>query len=246
MGKTAALAFVVLIAFQSSADAQERAHQTAAPATLLSQPQRLNFDKWISPDDMPAVVQMTGVSRRVITRINVGPDGAIRSCEVAIASGDDALDRHTCKLVMERGKYTPAKWIDGSATYGIDRVTYNWAVEFPAPPRSDVGDLSLTVPALPKGVRSPAGIAVAVAVDESGKPIACNNPRFAGRDPLFDVRNAELVSTACMEVMQSFTAQPLKDADGRNVPSVQLMSVRLTQAHDGSGQTHGLKSPTGN
>lgn len=197
-------------------------------AALLSQPQRLNSHDWFSPDDMPARVQKAGITRSVVLRIAVRPDGSVRSCEVQSASGDPALDMHTCSLIVKRAKYAPAKWVDGSAAYGVDRLAFVWAVGAPPGPSTEPGDLTLTVKELPKRAKSPTHVHVAVAVDQSGIPVGCNEPREpTGRFSILQEHLRQLVPLACGQVMKLHKAQPAQDGAEKTVPSVQLVTVRF-------------------
>src|SRR5262245_48298994 len=108
-------------------------------------------------NDMPAHVQAAGITRFVLTRLTVGPGGNLQDCAVERPSGDGQLDATTCRIFSKRArKFQPAKWVDGSAAYGVIRVPVTWAIggepskhdlELAYPP-----DMELTVNRLPPGV----------------------------------------------------------------------------------------------
>ena len=184
-----------------------------------------------SPDDMPAYVQMAGITRFVRTRTIVGPDGMPQGCTVEWASGDPYLDAYTCAIIVKRGRFEPAKWIDGSAAYAVLRVPVTWAIGG-APSESQVQkayppDVTLAVTRLPAGAGKHVEVSLEIAVDESGKIVSCNQwlPAFKHFRPK---TFPELLPIACQQMTSKFTVEPAKDAYGKPIRSVQNASVLFT------------------
>lgn len=180
------------------------------------------------PEDFPSY--LTG-SRTVYTRTTVRPDGGIQGCIAEVSSGDAWLDAYTCRLIVSRAKFAPAKWSDGSAAYGVVRVPVNWAIVIRPPTREQslkatAPDLELSVNQLPKGADPLVAINLEIGADEKGRPQTCEEaPVYVKSDP--GQHFPELVTLACQQVMTNFTVTPPVDSTGRAVRSVQSVSVYL-------------------
>src|SRR4051794_14999578 len=101
-------------------------------ATQLSMPMALGVPipdvrAIFSADDMPAYVQAAGVTRSVPTRTTVRLDGIPQDCGVERTSGDPKLDLYTCAIILQRARFSPAKWVDGSPVEAIIRVPVTWS-----------------------------------------------------------------------------------------------------------------------
>lgn len=184
-----------------------------------------------SPDDMPAYVQLEGVTRFVFTRTTVSPSGKVQDCAAERSGGDAKLDAWTCAIILRRAKFQPATWIDGSPAFGVLRVPVTWAIGSP-PSQSETAkayppDIDMTVNQLPKGAKPPVSVALMIAVDESGKVVSCRE-----RLPTWKAAHAKsypaLVSIACEQMVSHFTAAPAKDTAGKSVRSVQSATVSFT------------------
>jgi hypothetical protein len=178
-----------------------------------------------SPDDFPAYLEKADVRRLMFIRIDVLRGGAPLDCEVEISSGDKALDRYTCELVIKRGHFSTATWPDGSAAYGVIRSWLSWAFDFSGPPGAVHGDLDVTVNQLPKGVKSPHTESLLLAVDEAGHIDACEaNIRGLSKGEKSD---PELAQLACEQLKKSFTPRP-PVVEGQPKRSVQTAFVRFS------------------
>src|SRR6266567_3528158 len=109
-----------------------------ALAAQLSGPQPIDYSTWFSLDDNPRYLQE---NRMTLVRAVVRPDGSLKNCEIESSSGDSRLDTYTCALVQKRARYTPARWINGSPTYGIDRMRVLWGPGPPPAPDSTHADV---------------------------------------------------------------------------------------------------------
>jgi TonB family protein len=182
-------------------------------------------------DDMPAYVQIAGITRFVPTRITVSSDGKLQDCSVEPASGDAKLDALTCLIILKRAKFEPATWIDGSAAFGVLRVPVTWAIG--SPPSNDEyrraypAEMELMVNRLPPGAHRRADVSLMIAVDENGRVVGCSErPPVSPRDHA--KRFPQLVPVACQQMTGGFTAVPARDAGGRPVRSVQNAAVAFS------------------
>lgn len=194
-----------------------------ATAASLSAPAPLNYI-FYSGDDMPAYHQMAGVTRITYIRLTVRPDATLQTCEVEDNGGDPKLGAFSCELAMQRARFAPARWIDGSPTYGVYRRTVTWAIDFPPPAKSLRGDLEIKVSSFPKGERSPTFVRVMFASAASGELSSCTAlpPAIPSHQ-----NNPTLVPAACEELIKTYTALPARDGTGSAVPSVQNAVVKF-------------------
>ena len=184
-----------------------------------------------SSEDMPAYVQIAGINRFVSTRTTVRPNGTTQDCTVEGGSGDAKLDAYTCSIILQRAKFQPAKWVDGSPAYAVLRVPVTWSIGGPASNRelqkAYPPDLDLSVTRLPAGADRRTSLALMIAVDENGRVVGCKQrPKVSRRDHTKTF--PELVPIACEHMMNKFTAIPAKDASGKRVRSVQIASVAFS------------------
>jgi hypothetical protein len=197
----------------------------AVPVGLPSPDVRAVF----AVNDMPVYVQAVGITRFVLTRLTVGPDGNLQDCGVERPSGDGQLDAYTCRIFSKRAKkFQPAKWIDGSAAYGVLSVPVTWAIGG-QPSKSDTErayppDMELSVNRLPPGADEGTNVPLVIAVDESGRVVGCTQSLPASMS-VHAKKFPELVPIACDLLARQFSAIPAKDASGKPVQSVQYASV---------------------
>jgi TonB family protein len=187
-----------------------------------------------SADDYPAYLQQAGQSGTVYTRTTVRPDASIQSCAVERSSGDPKLDSYTCGIIVQRAKFAPAKWTNGSPAFGVIRVPVSWVISSGPPSeeamlRATIPDLELSVNHLPKGARSIAAVNLEIAADENGRPVTCVEwaPPKNARGRHFP----ELVPVACQQVMAGLTVIPPVDASNKSVRSVQSVLVHFQIDH---------------
>ena len=181
-----------------------------------------------SYDDVPGyLVQQAPVDRTVYTRTTVRPDGTIQSCVAESSSGDPRLDAYTCRIIVKRAKFVPARWPDGSAAYGVIREPVRWRVT-DSPSEDDRGlpvpDLAFSVNRLPAGAHS-ATVDLQVAANETGRPLSCVEGPPAPPDD--NKRFPELVALACRQATETLRLSPPVDGSGKAVRSIQTVSVRF-------------------
>lgn len=184
-------------------------------AAQLSAPNP-NPASWIKANDYPAQYVKAGRSFEVDIRATVRPDGSVQECSIEKSSGEKAFDKYNCALLISRTKFRPATDANGQPVLGVFRTRVAWQLE-DRKPQGTAGDLELTIAKLPDGLKSPALIDVALAVDSTGQPTDCANAK--------QEQNAVLVKAACSQLVRSYRAFPARSATGERVPSVQTAQV---------------------
>lgn len=61
-------------------------------------------------------------------RVKIDRDGLAEECEVTKSSGHGRLDRETCRLLMDRGRFTPARSGTGRATRSLYDGRVHWRI----------------------------------------------------------------------------------------------------------------------
>jgi hypothetical protein len=178
-----------------------------------------------STDDFPAYLQDQHGSRRVFVRMVIGPDGALKDCAIETSSGDAALDQFTCGLVKKRGHFWPARWSNGRAVASVIRKPVDWVAGSQIGRDKLYEDLDVTVDRLPDGVHAPYLEGVLLAVDEAGKIVDCEHDGHSSSGMEKD--DAELTPLACDQLKKNYTPLPLRDQNGRGIPSIQNAAVRF-------------------
>ena len=188
-------------------------------AAQLAAPAPVGPVSWVTGDDMPAYFQQAGVTRTVQWRAIVSPTGSIESCGIIQSSGDPKMDSLTCSIVTKRGRFLPARWIDGAPVEGVFYGGTTWAVGYPAA-RSPTA-IVVAIDLLPKHTRSAAFAEVVFAVHEDGTISDCAGAEH-NEQPL-------LVVPACAALPTEAVISAPVDASGKHVRSVQSITVTFTK-----------------
>lgn len=70
---------------------------------------------------------LRGVGRvRIGVRYAIGPAGRVEQCEVIDPSGYDEVDALTCRVIMERYRFRPARDPEGYAVSEVREEDYRW------------------------------------------------------------------------------------------------------------------------
>jgi protein TonB len=91
----------------------------------------------ITPDDYPDSAFRARVSGTVHLRFVVAPSGRVSECAVTRSSGSAALDSTTCRLILGRFRYRPARDGAGRPIASVIRGEHVWEVG-PEPPPIEV------------------------------------------------------------------------------------------------------------
>jgi|GEM_PF-801779 len=197
----------------------------------------INAENWIGPNDYPIDALRQGRGGRSGFQLTVSKDGSPLACDIFISSGSVDLDLQTCRLVMKRARFEPARDADGNTAIGVyHNVSRWWTDDVPRDKiRGEEADLELTVNRLPKAIEAPAMATVAFAVDPTGGMTNCTPMLLeTGRIGSKQLRQNQLVmdklgSIACTQILSRYKPGPAL-VEGAAVPSVQTAKVRFVLA----------------
>jgi TonB family protein len=79
-----------------------------------------------STDDYPVSALRNDEQGRVTAEWDVAEDGVAESCRIIQSSGSARLDIPTCRTIIRRMRYDPARDANGVPTRSQDRMTINW------------------------------------------------------------------------------------------------------------------------
>lgn len=80
-----------------------------APASVLKPVIALSPETWVTDDDYPAAALRAGETGTTRFRLNVDATGMPGSCDITGSSGSALLDETTCRLLMARARFSPAR-----------------------------------------------------------------------------------------------------------------------------------------
>ena len=97
----------------------------AAQAAVAERPKG-NLQGLLRPDDYPQAAIDSNASGRVDVRLRIEADGRISDCSILESSGNTALDKQTCALIVKRARYAPALGHDGKPIWTFTFATVTW------------------------------------------------------------------------------------------------------------------------
>ena len=87
---------------------------------------RANLNTYFSTDDYPAAA-LRGLEQGTTGfRLTIGANGRVSDCAVTHSSGSLALDAATCRILMSRARYLPARDSAGNLTTRTDSGRVTW------------------------------------------------------------------------------------------------------------------------
>lgn len=89
---------------------------------------RANLASLFSQDDYPPTALRANEQGSVGFKVAIGSDGRVTSCDVTSSSGSAALDEQTCRLIVRRARYTPARSATGAAQASTAEGKINWTL----------------------------------------------------------------------------------------------------------------------
>jgi protein TonB len=88
----------------------------------------------ITIDDYPAAAAREGAEGTVLTRFVVDRSGQPTNCVIAQSSGNAALDEVSCRIVIERFRFEPARNAAGNRIEETRAQRIVWRLPEPIPP----------------------------------------------------------------------------------------------------------------
>lgn len=89
--------------------------------------------EWVTPEDYPSAALRTAMTGTTSFVLAVDANGKALRCEITDSSGFDILDQATCKLLMARATFSPARDRAGKAQAANYRNRVRWMIPGRAP-----------------------------------------------------------------------------------------------------------------
>ncbi len=103
---------------------------SASGQSLATDPVPIMIENWITWKDYPnsPVRPDPWPEGRVEFRLRVNALGKVSACQITKSSGYERLDKVTCKILLRRARFKPAKNADGEAIEGSYISYIEWYV----------------------------------------------------------------------------------------------------------------------
>jgi len=215
----------------------------------------------IVDDDYPARAMRFEEQGDVVVALLIGRDGRVLECDVEMSSGSHDLDFTTCRLILIRFRYDPARDADGWAIDQRLLKTVAWrlpGVEMAPPQPSRAPADASAAPSPPDKIATPLSgrlatlrsldypqdalrsgaegvVAIRLPVDERGRPTGCSVNQSSG--------HAALDSGTCA-LARRFHYRPARNRSGLTVPAVADEEVEWRIDDDGQPRVR-LLGPLG-
>lgn len=94
--------------------------------SITTQPFHRNIVSLFSTNDYPSSAISKGEQGTAGVHFRIGTDGKVSDCRVVETSGSAALDAQTCKIIVRRARYEPARTKAGEpvASIGFQRIRW--------------------------------------------------------------------------------------------------------------------------
>jgi hypothetical protein len=153
----------------------------------------------------------------------INADGKIIGCRVETASANPKIDALACAIILKRGRFAPAHWMDGTPVPGV----YRWPVSFMifGDSYDRFSDVELEVGRLP-GDKKSEFVTVAFSSDPDGRIGECvGAPPVRSREK---AANPQLLAIACRAVQAEWKPFTVLGKDGKPSRSVQNAIVKFS------------------
>lgn len=87
---------------------------------------RGNPSNWITTDDYPSRALREEREGVTVVAFEINTEGRVENCRVTSSSGSPDLDEATCRNLVRRARYTPAKDAAGNAMTSSDTRRVRW------------------------------------------------------------------------------------------------------------------------
>jgi len=91
------------------------------------------FSAIFTSDDYPPSALRNEERGRVTARFDVADDGTAESCRAEVSSGSVALDSATCRIILRRIRYDPARDSEGRPIRSSDAFSIAWTLPMETP-----------------------------------------------------------------------------------------------------------------
>lgn len=119
--------FLVIAVTASALSAAPQADAGAAETSAADPRPAYDTTTWITSDDWLDHPQYFP-GGQVHVRLNVNADGRADGCSIVQTSGSSEFDQLTCRLLMRRGRFHPARDDTGRPVAGSWSWTINWQI----------------------------------------------------------------------------------------------------------------------
>jgi protein TonB len=194
----------------------------ATPVSVKG-PEPIRPETWVRYTDYPTTVLRAGQVGTVWFEVMIDSAGKPYGCKVIVSSNVKALDDVSCRLMMARGRFEPARDQFGAAISSSFRRAANWSVNWRSARSEWPVDLSVKLNRLPDGVQPEVTVAVVEGADGSFE--ACSVAKGSGSE--------KLDQTACDAMKNARMVDPMIGPAGSPVRAVRLRRVSF-QATMGS------------
>ena len=214
-------AFLVLIA---SAAAQPTAPPAPPAPALRAQTNLADYfsSSWYPPDAL-----RNREEGSVRFQVDVRPNGRVEACRILASSGSRSLDEATCAIIIDRGRFTPARNSEGRAVADRFTARIQWALPAEAAEPAEHARARANLASYVWNNDYPTGalarmeqgtVGFNLDVSEEGRVTYCNVTSSSGSE--------ELDLTTCRIMLERARFEPARDPEGHPVPD--RVSARIT------------------
>lgn len=97
-----------------------------------------NVAQFFSSDSYPDDARDQGEEGLVRAALSVGANGRVSGCRIAASSGHDSLDQATCRVVLQRVRFEPARDSEGRAISSPYPLAVRWQL-----PKADTSGIDV-------------------------------------------------------------------------------------------------------
>jgi len=181
---------------------------------------RANLASYISGDDYPEDAYYDNIQGTVGFRLDVSSEGGVTGCSVTASSGSQSLDETTCRIMIERARFAPARDARGLPTVDSVSGRVRWQIEDdgldldgnPPPPGWRSFQALISAPDYPPDARAQrmeGTVEFALGISTTGTVTACRILGSSG--------SLSLDRQTCSLMRQRVHLPPQRDASGRAV-----------------------------